>query len=170
MGCRLLARWLIMIASWSAICTAAGSEPLQRGPVEGPKLLCFKYSTFKLLLGEKVTDLSGSPESMSIRVERPPRMYRIGESEIFAPGRGARRLVFSHGRTSVFAVSGYERRYAVYGPASFSDGKDRLLIWLSGSALQGTSADAAIYRRFEVRDPATVKCDHVFTYSWDFGQ
>ena len=150
-----------------AVGGSAASEPLEK-PVSGPKLLCFKYSTFLLLEGELVTAMSGGPEAISLTVEGPLGTYEVAESEIFAPTAGTRRQVFSTGSTHVYRVAGKRPRYAVYGPTNFSDGKDQLVVWLSGSVLKGTISDEVIYRRLNVRntDAATVKCEHKFTYSW----
>ena len=147
-----------------AAISPARAEPLEK-PVSGPKLLCFKYSTFSLLEGERVTDFSGGVEAMSLTIAGPSGVYEVGESEIFAPAKGAHRRVLANGKTSVYRIAGKRLRYSVYGPTSFSDGKDRLVIWLSGSVLKGTIKDAAIYRRFDVRDTDTVTCEYRFTYS-----
>ena len=146
---------------------AARAEPLDK-PVIGPKLICFKYSTFALDSGERITEFSGSPEAMSITVDGPSGSYTVGESEIFASAKGSKRLVLSNGRTSVYRVSGHGGRYAIYGPTGFSNGKDRLVIWLTGKSLKGKKSDQAVYDRFEVRDPAGVQCQQTFTYSWGF--
>ena len=143
----------------------ARAEPLAK-PVIGPKLICFKYSTFALADGERVTEFSGSPEAMSITVEGPSGDFIIGESEIFAAAKGAKRLVYSNDRTSVYRVSGRGGRYAIYGPTSFSAGKDRLVLWLSGKNLTGKKSDQAVYDRFTVRDVVGLNCEQTFTYSW----
>lgn len=138
-------------------------------PVVGPSLICFKYSTFALIEGEQVTAFSGGPEEMSIEISGPSGNYEVSESEIFAATKASKRRVLSRDETRVYRVSsGNEVRYAIYGPTDFSDGKDHLLIWLSGNALRGTRKDASIYSRFEVKDPATVNCSRTFTYSWEF--
>jgi len=145
----------------------ANAEPLDK-PVSGPKLICFKYSTFFLLEGERITDLSGSAEGISLKVESPSGSFEIDESEIFSPVVGAKRIVASSNKTSVYRVSDGGGRYAIYGPTSFSDGRDRLVIWLSGAALRGNRGDASVYGRFQVRDTAGLGCEHTFTYSWEF--
>ena len=145
----------------------ARAEPLDK-PVVGQKLVCFKYSTFLLGEGEKITDFSGSAEAMAITVEGPSGTFRVGESEIFAPAKGRKRLVTSQGQTSIYRVSFQGGRYAIYGPTDFSNGEDRLIIWLSGDSLRGRSTDRAVLDRFEVRNPASVRCGQTFTYSWDF--
>ena len=147
--------------------TVTQAEPLEE-PVLGPKLVCFKYSTFLLGEGEKIIEFSGSAEAMSVTVEGAFGTFRIGESEIFAPVEGQKRLVASRGHTKIYRVTSHGGRYAIYGPTSFSDGKDRLLIWLSGDNLKGKGSDRAVLDRFEIRDPASVRCAQTFTYSWDF--
>ena len=146
---------------------AAQAEPLDK-PVTGPKLICFKYSTFSLAEGETLTDFSGSPEAMSITVNSSLGQFTISESEIFASEKGSRRLVFSNGLTAIYRVSDRGGRYAIYGPTSFSDGKSRLVIWLSGKGLKGKKSDEAVYDRFAIRNVAGLKCGQTFTYSWSF--
>jgi hypothetical protein len=136
-------------------------------PVLGPKLVCFKYSTFLLDQGEKIIEFSGSTEAMSVTVEGASGTLRIGESEIFAAVRGQKRLVASRGQTKIYRVTSERRRYAIYGPTNSSEGKDQLVIWLSGDSLRGNSSDRAVLDRFEIRDPASVRCEQTFTYSWD---
>jgi len=146
---------------------AARADTLDK-PVIGPKLICFKYSTFSLREGESIGEMSGSPEGMSVTVTSPSGNFSIGESEIFAPAKGLKRLVFSNGSMSVYRVSRGGGRYAIYGPTSFSNGKYRLMIWLTGENLRGRKSDEGVYSRFEIRDPSGLKCEHTFTYSWDF--
>lgn len=155
-----------IIAALIAGSGVARGEPLDKHVI-GPKAICFKYSTFALADGESITDFSGSPEGMSITVNSPSGNFAIAESEIFASAKGAKRLVFSSGRISVYRVSGPAVRYAIYGPTSFSHGQDRLVIWLSGQRLKGKKTDHAVYDRFEIRDPAAVQCQQTFTYSWE---
>lgn len=143
----------------------ARADPLPK-PVIGPKLICFKYSVFRLAAGERITDAAGSPEGIAITLHGPNGEIGIGESEIFAPAKGGKRLVFSAGRTKVYRVA-RGRRYAIYGPTYFSEGADRLVLWLSGPGLSGGRRDRDFYSRFDVRNPEGSACEHVFTYSWD---
>jgi len=160
-----LFRWIAALALSGIVSCNVFADPLDR-PVEGPKLVCFKYSTFMLEEGERITDFSGSPEGMSITINGPADSFQIGESEIFAPPKGEKRLVSSKEGTTVYRLLGHGGRYALFGRPSFSPEKDRLVIWLSGKALKGTKDDARVYSRLLVRDPATFKCDQTFTYSW----
>jgi len=162
-----LLRWIAALALSSVASGNAVADPLDK-PVEGPKLVCFKYSTFMLDEGERITDFSGSPEAMSITVNGPKSSFQIGESEIFASPKGGKRLVLSKEGTTVYRVLDHGGRYAVFGRSTFSTEKDRLIIWLSGKALKGRKDDASVYGRLLVRDPATLKCDQTFTYAWDF--
>jgi hypothetical protein len=137
-------------------------------PVLGPKLVCFKYSTFLLGKGEKIIEYSRSPEAMSVTVEGASGTFKIGESEIFAPVQGQKRLIALREQTKIYRVTSERGRYAIYGPTNNSDGKDQLVIWLSGNGLMGKNKDRTILNRFDIRDPDTVKCEQTFTYSWDF--
>lgn len=138
-----------------------------RNPVAGPGLLCFKYSTFQLLAGERAVAFSGSPESMEITIDGPSGRYAVAESEIFAPPAHRGRRVARRAGTIVYAIPDDKDHYAIYGRTSFSPGKDRLIVWLSGSVLTGGAQDAAIYTRLTIVDPDRTKCIHTFTYSWD---
>lgn len=149
-----------------ALSSSTNADPLNP-PVTGPKLICFKYSTFALDPDESITDVSGSPEGISVTVKGPSGSYSIDESEIFAPAKGRNQLVYTRNGTHVYRVTETEIRYAIYGRTSFSKDKDRLVIWLSGDALKASNSPD-IYRRVEVRDPAGIKCQHTFTYSWEF--
>jgi len=160
-----LRKWITAVALSGSASGTAVADPLDK-PVTGPKLICFKYSTFMLKEGERISDFSGSPEAMSITVDTSMNSYEIGESEIFASPKGKKRLVASKDGTTVYRVSDHRGRYAIFGRTTFSKEKDRLVIWLSGKGLEGRKSDASLYDRFEVRDPAGVKCDQTFTYSW----
>jgi hypothetical protein len=162
-----LHKWITAILLGAIASSAAFADPLDK-PIMGPKLICFKYSTFMLSEGERISDFSGSPEAMSITVDGLANSYEIDESEIFASPKGKRRLVASNDGTMVYRVSNHGGRYSIFGRTIFSKEKDRLVIWLSGKGLKGKKSDASVYDRFEVRDPASVKCDHTFTYSWGF--
>lgn len=158
---------IAVLALISLGAVAARADTLDK-PVTGPKLICLKYSIFSLAAGESISKMSGSPEGISIIVSSPSGDFSISEGEIFAPAKGLKRLVFSNGSMSVYRVSRGGSRYAIYGPTSFSDGKDRLVIWLAGNNLKGRQSDKGVYSRFEVRDPSRLKCEHIFTYSWGF--
>jgi hypothetical protein len=158
-------KWIIAVAVSGIASGTAFADPLDKA-VTGPKLICFKYSTFMLGEDERISDFSGSPEAMSITVDTPTSSYEIGESEIFAPPKGKKRLVASKDGTTVYRVSDHGGRYAIFGRTTFSKDKDRLVIWLSGKGLDGEKSDTSVFDRFEVRDPAGIKCDRTFTYSW----
>lgn len=136
-------------------------------PVIGPMQICFKYSSFSLLEGERIVGFQGSAESMAIDLEGPTGSFRIGESEIFADPAHPGRRVSQHNGTSVYRLRDPDLRYAVYGKTEFSDGRDRLMLWLDGEALDGSRRDARIYDRLIVGDPSALHCKHIFTYSWD---
>jgi hypothetical protein len=146
---------------------SATSADTLRDPVAGPGLLCFKYSTFRLLDGERVIAFSGGAVSLEITIDGPSGRYAIAEGEIFAPPAHLGRRVVRQAKTTVYAVPSREPLYAIYGRTSFAPEKDHLIVWLSGPALTGSIKDAAIYARFAVTDPGQTKCIHTFTYSWD---
>ena len=135
-------------------------------PVLGPKLLCFKYSTFSLLSGERVTDFSGGLEGMSIQVVGDKGTFDISESEIFRQPKYTGHPVLQQNGTTAYRINGMEPHYDIYGRTSFSNDKDRLMITLSGPSLRGTATDKNIIRRFEIRDPSSAPCQQTFTYSF----
>ncbi|CAN5328210.1 hypothetical protein BH10PSE1_BH10PSE1_01750 [soil metagenome] len=137
-------------------------------PIVGPMQICFKYSSFKLLEGERIVGFQGGMEAMAIDLEGPSGAFRIGESEIFSGPRHQDRRVAQHDDTSVYRVSQPRLRYAIYGKTDFSDGRDRLVIWLDGNALDGSRRDARIYDRLIVGDTTALSCRHTYTYGWDF--
>jgi hypothetical protein len=149
------------------IATAGRAEPLKE-PVDGPQLICFKYSTFQLLKGERIVDFSGGMESMSVRVLTPHGQLTIAESEIFAVPTRARQKIAEWNGTKVYRYGSESGRYGLFGKTAYSADEDRLVIWLSIMTLMGTSDDAAVYRRFDVRDPAGSGCKRGFTYGWEF--
>ncbi len=146
---------------------AQESEEDAMTPVVGPRQVCFKYSSFNLLEGERIVGFQGGAESMAVNVEGLYGAFRIGESEIFAgpPRRGLR--VSTRNGTSVYRLRDPDLRYGVYGKTAFSAGRDRLTIWLQGKALNGTRRDAHIYDRLVVGDTSTLNCQHTFTYGWE---
>ena len=141
---------------------SAQATPLNP-PVAGPKLLCFKYSTFSLGAAERVIDFTAGEEGVMILVDGPSGHYEIDESEIFAAPPIAKHLVYSTGEEKIYRIA-VEQRYAIYGSHDFY--KDRPLLWVSGAAVKGTRHDLPILKRFDVRDPREVKCEQKFTYGW----
>lgn len=148
---------------------ATSSQPVSDTPepnIVGPKLLCFKYSSFQLSEGERVADVRMGLEAMVVEIDGPLGRYTIRESEIFRrPARLGTRVARNAGTT--YYRSGSPVRYAVTGRTDYSTERDTLVLWLSGDALNGQRADAAIYRRVAVGDPAQLRCDFRYLYGWD---
>lgn len=150
------------------------AEPLGH-PVVGPKLICFKYSTFSLLAGERITDFSSSPEAMSVKIQGARDSYTIAESEIFKQLKHTEQPLFQHEGMSVYRIrvpwnQGEDHNgidYGLYGRTRFSIDKDRLLLLLYGPLIRGGASDARIYERLRVRDVASVACQFHFTYSFE---
>ena len=162
----LVAVICLAVLNLAGIKRSAG-EPLS-DPVVGPMLVCFKYSIFSLLPGERITDFFPGIEGMSIKVEGDHGTFVIGESEILKPPTNARHLVLRQSDTSVYRIDGAKPRYSVYGRPRFSRDQDRMMILLSGPSLRGTADDAEIYRRLQVRDTEGAACKRTFTYSMSF--
>jgi hypothetical protein len=155
---------LATFATLSVPPVAASAAPLDE-PVAGPQLVCFKYSTFSLGKGERITDFSGVGEDMTLLVEHPKGSLRISEGEVWGEPEQAKELVLQHDRTTVYRlVIDNEPRYAVYGPFPYA--KHKLLIWVSGTALRGTRDDIDIVSRFNIEDTDEAKCKSQFSYSW----
>jgi hypothetical protein len=152
------------IAALTLLATGVQASPL-REPVVGPTQVCFKYSSFSLSEGERVTDFSPAPESMGIEVEGPNGRYDVVESELFYVPNPGRALREDHG-TSVFRAKRRSREYLIAGVTGFSRDKSIVVVSVSGPALTGTRRDALIYDRFIVGDPAQMNCPDKFTYSW----
>lgn len=151
------------------IALATGSSAWVGTPepeIVGPKLLCFKYSSFQLLEGERVTDVRMGLEAMVIEVDGPLGPYTVAESEIFRrPARLGARVVRSGGTT--YYRRGNPPSYAVTGRTRHSTERDTLVLWVSGSALTGQGVDAAVFTRVMVGDPAQLPCDYRYLYGWD---
>ena len=134
-------------------------------PVIGPKLICFKYSSFSLAKGERITHFGGGMESMGLHVQSPRGSYNIGESEIFATPRLGR-LMSDRDGTRVYRLKTNSREYAVAGATDFSDDRDNVIVRLDGDAFTGGQRDERIYRRFKIGDPVRLDCVQTFTYGW----
>ena len=156
-----------IIALTLALATgSAGGLDAPEREIIGPRTLCFKYSSFQLVEGERVADVRIGLEGMGIEVEGPQGRYSVRESEIFArPATLGRRVNRNEG-TSYYR-SGNPVRSAIIGRTSYSPDRDTLVLWVSGSALTGRTADATIYSRVTVGDPASLLCDNRYLYGWD---
>jgi hypothetical protein len=161
---------MIREALASAVCLAAlcvgsighaAADP-QPEPITGPKLLCFGYSTFSLLSGERVTGFSANFDVVSIEVDGPSGTLFVSETDIRKAPKDPGHLVLRRGDVSVYWVDGADPHYDFYGRTSFYRDRDRLLLELSGPSLRGKANEAAIYRRLDVRDPKSVDCQHTF--------
>lgn len=159
--------WAIHLAATAALLCpgVANAEPLDK-PVTGPQLVCFKYSTFKLGKGERITDVSpGGPEDIILLVETPRGGLRVMEGEVWGEPRQEKERILQQGQTTVYRiVIENEPRYAIYGPLAYE--KHKLVIWVSGPALVGNDKDIEIVSRFIIEDTDKVKCRRQFTYSW----
>ena len=140
----------------------------QDEPIEGPKKICFLYSSFDLPAGQSVAGFRGSVESMQVEVRGLGAGYSVIESQIIGVPPPRHGLVATYGTTSIYrARSGKEVRYDLYGPAPFADGKIRRLVILKGPVFTAGRQDAQIYSRFRIVDPSQVRCAHGFRYGWD---
>ena len=145
---------------------SAGRADAPEHEIIGPKTLCFKYSSFQLTEGERVADVRIGLEGMGIDVEGLRGRYSVRESEIFARPASLGRLVSRRDNTNYFR-SDRPARYAITGRTSYSLNRDTLVLWVSGFALTGRRADATIYNRVTVGDPASLRCDMRYLYGWD---
>ncbi len=132
----------------------------------GPKLLCFKYSSFQLLEGERVTDVRIGIHAMVIEVDGPAGRYTVAESDNFRRPASLGTWVARSGGTT-YHRSGNPPSYAVTGRTSYSTERDVLVLWVSGSALNGRRTDAAVFTRVMVGDPAPLPCDYRYLYGFD---
>ncbi|MXO59504.1 hypothetical protein GRI89_08115 [Altererythrobacter salegens] len=150
-----------VLAMLLAASSAASAGQLGK-PVIGPQLVCFKYNTFSLNNGERLTEVPGSSEEISVLVASSKSELRIAEGEVWADTKKDKQRILQRGKTSVYRIVS-EPRYAIYDPLDYETNK--LLIWLSGSALKGNDEDNAIVSRFKIEDAERVECQHQFTYS-----
>jgi len=161
----MIRKALMSVICFAALCVGAighaAADP-QPEPITGPKLLCFGYSTFSLLSGERVTGFSANFDVMSIEVDGPNGRFSIVETDIRKPPKDPGHLVLRRGDMSVYWVDGAAPHYDFYGRTSFYRDRDRLLLELSGSSLSGKTNDATIYRRLDVRDPKSADCQRTF--------
>ena len=155
------------IALTLALATGSVGQPdVLESEIIGPKMLCFKYSSFQLLEGERVVDVRVGLEGMGIDVEGLQGRYSVRESEIFArPTTLGRRVNRNNGTTYYRSRNGAS--YAITGRTSYSPDRATLVLWVSGSALTGRKADATIYTRINVGDPASLRCDNRYLYGLD---
>lgn len=157
---------LAAVLAWGDARSAHADVP--SALIEGPSLLCFMHSRFQLAAGERVTDFSLGIHVMSINVAGPRGQYTVSEGNHFGTPRRLGRTVYE---TETLSVHQLRRngaiQYAVMGFADFAPNERRVLIWLSGPALGGSSGEQ-VFRRLTVGDPARAKCDRGFRYGWNF--
>jgi len=136
--------------------------------IRGPQVVCFKYSAFRLAKGERVADLELGLEGLSLDVSGPRGTFTIAESEIWRQPETPAAPVLQRDDLTAFQDRTAEGpRYGLLGQTYFSAGRDRLLIWLSGPALDGGAADREILGRFMVGDPGKFDCGRRYTYTMD---
>jgi len=135
---------------------------------QGPGVVCFGYSRFSLLEGERITAYQMGLHGVRVSVEGPGGSYQISENEIYrTPNHLGRRVQRDSTQSIYRATSQGETRYAVMARPSFSPDRDVMLLTLSGEAFTGRTNDAAIYSRLTVTDSTGVRCDYGFRYGWD---
>jgi len=161
----MIRKALVSVGCLVALCVGGVGYALadpQPGEVTGPKLLCFNYSTFSLLPGERVTGEGSNFDVISIHVEGSRSAFDISETTIRRQPKYPGHLVFRRGDMSVYWADGAQPHYDFYGRTSFYRDRDHLLLELSGPSLKGKANDAAIYRRIDIRDPKAEDCQHTF--------
>ena len=137
-------------------------------PIEGPSRLCFMYSRFQLAAHERVTSLSMGIHAMSLEVNGPHGQYSVSESDNFATPRTLGPAVFETETLAIYRVGqGGEIQYAVVGFADFAPNEARVLVWLSGPALNRSFREK-VFRRISIGEPVRAKCDRGFRYGWNF--
>jgi hypothetical protein len=142
---------------------AARAETLPK-PVAGPARLCFKYSSFELAEGERLTTVIGGAEGMRVLIDGPDGQLTLDESEIFGRSTAPDRLVEVRGGTRVYRPGGGSSGYAVAGRPAFSPGRYVILVRLEGPMLARRGPAKAVYRRVRIGRSAKLKCDWTYTY------
>ncbi len=131
---------------------------------ENQKLICFKYSSFRLAPGEATDGHGAGAEAITVSISGPSGEYEIGESEIFRRDQKGKQVYEGNG-VRVHRMNGDPIAYMAYGKAFGSE--DVPIFMLNGSALSGDERDAAIYSRIAISDPSRLKCDETYNYSWE---
>jgi hypothetical protein len=70
--------------------------------------VCFKYSVFSLAIGERIIDMEGSAEGISVQVDGSHGSFHIWESEILATPRLGR-LMLVHDGTREIPVTAHHQ-------------------------------------------------------------
>lgn len=135
--------------------------------VRGPKTICFGYSSFALIAGERSELEHVGIHGVVVRIEGPYGSYQVAENEIYrTPARFGTR-VYREGDVSVFRSRVRPYSYAFVVPSRVSPDQPRMIAIISGDALSGGRSDASIYRRLTVADPSRIRCDHSYLYGFD---
>ena len=138
-----------------------------RAEVRGPKTICFRYSSFALIAGERIETEQMGIHGVVVRIEGPSGSYQVSENEAYrTPARLGTR-VYREGDTSIFRSRARPYRYAFVAPTEFSPDQPRMIAIISGDALSGGRSDASFYRRLTVADPSGIRCDHSYLYGFD---
>jgi len=144
---------------------AAGDAP---GTVVGPAKICFKYSSFDLIAGERASDLRAGVETMALKITSRKGSFLVGESESYMPLGSHGAPVASADGTIVYRSTGDgDVAYILYGHSDILGEGDKHILSLTGKAFNGSKADAQIYRRFRIGDPGALKCGMRYVYGWD---
>lgn len=144
---------------------AAGQAPA--ADLAGPATICFRYSSFRLVAGERLEHVSMGIHGLRAGITGLRGGYEVLEGEIMrAFSEDDRVRVLRTGGFSIYR-SGSPPSYAVMTRPAFSPDRDVMLVALAGAALDGSEEDAEIYSRVAVGDPATVQCDRRYLYGWD---
>ena len=136
--------------------------------IQGPSVVCFGYSRFSLIEGERITEYQMGMHGVLVSVDGPEGSYQISENEIYRTPNHLGRRVQRDSTTSIYRASKQGKpRYAVMARPSFSPDREVMLLTLSGEAFSGRADDVAIYSRITVSDSADVRCDFSFRSGWD---
>lgn len=138
-----------------------------RAEVRGPKTVCFRYSSFALIAGERIEREQLGIHGVVVRIEGPSGAYQVSENEAYRMPAGLGTRVYREGDVSIFRSRVRPYSYAFVSPTEFSPDQPRMIAIISGDALSGTRSDAAFYRRLTVADPSRIRCDYSYLYGFD---
>lgn len=135
----------------------------QASLVQGPAQICARESSFEMTEGERVSSAHGGIHIGRMTITTARGEIEYAEGDAWAPTQGGTRVRLSSGlnvrRTE---RSNGEIGYAVYARPS----SRHPLVWITGSALDGSHRDKAILQRVRLQPFDPSRCMYSVDYGW----
>jgi hypothetical protein len=137
--------------------------------LQGPGRVCLNLTAFDLAPGETAyVDYLGIHYGR-LRIIGRHGNLDLAEGESYAEPRmrnqillhSAQRMIVRYGR-------GARRRYLLFAPTDWSEREDEPILWIHGSALNGTTRDLGMLGRIRVLREDFSRCTRRFEYGWNF--